>query len=284
MNRLSSEDRARIVSMLVEGNGIRATGRACGVSVNTIQKLIRELGPACRALHAQRIVGLTCGRIQADEAWSFCYAREKNVPPSKRGKLGFGDVWTWTAVDADTKIVPAWHVGRRSVDDASMLYLMLNRAVPGKFELNTDGLGSYWAALGVLNQMPDYARIIKKYATPSGIWDSRENKYKSPALVSVTRQQVCGAPDTPTASTSYVERMNLGLRMSIGKLARLSNKHAKRIEMLDHSVSIYYMHYNLCRPHQTLKGQTPAQENGLTDHRWTVEEMIEAAFRAATAK
>jgi IS1 family transposase len=235
------------------------------------------MGPACRALHAQVVTDLACQRIQADEAWAFVYARRRNVPPDMKGS-GAGDVWIWTALCADTKVVPAWHVGHRTWTDAVALYEMLNAAVPHKFELNTDGHNSYWAALTRLNEIPDYAKVIKTYATPSGLWDSRENKYQQPRLRSIDKVRVCGNPDVERASTSFAERMNLGIRMSVGKMARLSNKHAKRIAMLDAHMSIYYTHYNLCRAHQTLGGMTPAMVNRLTDHRWSAAELVEAAY------
>lgn len=283
MNTLDTAARARIVAMLVEGNGIRAIARVQGVSVNTVQKLIRDLGPACRRVHAQIVVDLACQKIQADEAWAFVYARKRNVPYKVRfTDYGAGDVWVWTALCADTKIVPAWHVGSRTRSDAFAMYRMLNKAVPHKFELNTDGHNSYWAALGILNELPDYAKVVKTYATPSGVWDSRGNKYQQPRLKRIDKIRVCGNPDTDKASTSYAERMNLGIRMSVGKMARLSNKHAKRIEMLDAHMSIYYTHFNLCRGHETLGGMTPAMANRLTDHKWSAAELVEAAYATAS--
>lgn len=278
MNRLPVETRASVIASLVEGMGIRPTARVVGVAINSVQAVIRDLGPACRQLHDEKVRGLACKKIEGDEAWGFIYARAKNVPPHKRGD-GSGDVWVWTTVDVETKIVPAWHVGRRDRGAAFDLFSMLRRAVPGRFELNTDGLNAYWSALSLWSAetVPDYARIVKSFATPSGQWSDRENRYQQPAIRSITKERICGNPDMARAGTSRVERMNLGLRMSQGKMARLSNKHAKRIEMLDHSMSVYYTHYNLCRPHSAIGGRTPAMANGLTDRCWTCADLIRYA-------
>jgi IS1 family transposase len=275
MNRLSVEDRARIVSCLVEGMGVRPTARVVGVSVNTVQKLIRDLAPACWRYHDEKVRGLSCEKIQADEAWAFNYCREKNVVRAKAAPKAAGDVWVWTAICAQTKIVPTWYVGDRDSEAAWAFMGDLGHRIEGRFELNTDGLPAYRHGLMNANSSRiDYAQIVKTYATPSGVWNDRENRYQGPRLKSVRRRRIRGNPDVPAASTSFSERMNLGIRMQGAKMRRLSNTHAKRIEMLRNSMTIYYVFYNFCRPHQSLGGQTPAMAAGLTDRWLTTEDLV----------
>lgn len=274
MNRLDTDIRARMVSCLVEGTGVRPTARIVNVSINAVQRLIREIGPKCKRLHDERVRGLSCQKIQADEAWAFTYCRQKNVGRAKMAPAWSGDTWVWTAMCSTTKIVPAWVIGARNVRYGRVLIRDLASRITGPFEMNTDGLKAYGAALGFTPWPVDHAQVIKVYATPSGTWNDRENRYQAPALKSIRKERVWGNPDTENASTSFVERMNLGLRMQNQKLRRLTNGFAKRLEMLQHSMAIYYTFYNFCRPHQSLGGQTPAQVQGLTDRRWSVADLV----------
>lgn len=290
MNRLDDITRSRVLACIVEGMGSRAAGRATGVAFNTVQKLIHDAGPLCERLHRERVRGLACKKIECDEAWAFVYARAKNVPAHKKGD-GSGDVWIWTALDPASKIIPAWTVGGRGRSEAFALLTMLRDAVPKRFELNTDGHNAYWSALGVLNAAKDandpgvdYARVVKKFQTPNERWNDRDNRYAQPALKSLTKERICGNPDMAHAGTSRSERMNLSLRMQNGKLSRLSNKFAKWVTMLAANLAIYYAYYNWCRPHLGIGGKTPAMENGLTDHRWTIAELLAEAAKVEISK
>lgn len=278
MNRLSVEARARILACLCEGMGVRPTARIVGVAVNTVQSLIRSMGPTCVAFHDERVRGLTCAKIQADEAWAFNYCRAKNVKHAKAAPPEAGDVWIWTAICAESKIVPTWLIGARDAESACAFLGDLGPRIGGRFELNTDGLQAYRAGLVAVdvNQV-DYAQVVKQYATPNGRWNDRENRYQGPALRSITRKRIMGEPDTNRASTSFSERLNLGIRMQGAKMRRLSNTHAKRIEMLHHSMAIYYTFYNWVRPHQTLGGKTPAQVQGIASGRLQMADLVSMA-------
>lgn len=284
MNRLDIDTRARVLACLCEGNGIRPTARIVGVAINSVQALIRTMGPACERFHDDQVRGLSCERISADEAWAFNYCRAKNVKRARAAPPEAGDVWLWTALCTQTKIVPTWLIGPRNATSAHAFLGDIGPRVEGRFELNTDGLPAYRAGVAPLVDQADFAQVIKTYATPSGTWNDRENRYQEPRLVSVHKHRVFGNPDLDSAQTSHSERLNLGIRMQGAKMRRLSNTHAKRIEMLRWSMAIYYTFYNWVRPHQTLGGSTPAVAQGIASRRMTFADLIEAAeaTRAAT--
>lgn len=283
MSKLDIDIRARMLAGLVEGLGVRATARAHGVSVNAVQRLIRAVGPACQTLHDQRVRNLPCRKIQADEVWCFVGARQKRVRPERAAE--WGDTWIWAALCEDTKIVPSWTVGPRNAVTARRLLTDLHARMEGRIQLTTDGLQAYRAAIGAFydyDKNPDdvgvdYARVIKQFATPNSRWNDKHNRYEQPEVTGVTRERICGNPDVKNASTSYAERLNLGLRMHNRKVARLTNAHAKAREMLVHSLALTYTHYNWIKPHQALGGRTPAMACGLTDRRWTLADFVRLA-------
>jgi IS1 family transposase len=281
INRLPIATRARVLSCLVEGMGVRPTARATGVAINTIRSLIRDLGPACAALHNEKVRGLSLNRVECDEAWAFCYSRKKNVPAQHKGTFGYGDVWIWTAIDSASKLVPSYLVAERDADAASTFLRDLGQRLSTKrVEITTDGFQGYHQGvlcMSVDGLEVDWARVVKNCATPNGRWDSKGNRYQQPALVSVTKVVGCGTPNMEAAGTSYAERMNLSLRQQNRKLSRLTNGHAKKLEMLQHSMAIYYAFYNFCRPHQALDGFTPAEANRLAERRWTPAELVALA-------
>jgi len=250
MNRLSIERRARVVNALVEGNSIRATCRMTETCKDAVLKLIRDLGAACAAHHNAAVRGVRCQRVQCDEVWSFCYAKEKNVPEEKKG-TGAGSVWTWIGIDADTKLILSYLCGGRDASWACKFMEDLASRVTTRIQITTDGHRAYAEAVeGAFGMDVDYAMLIKLYGAPS---DHPDTRY-SPAQCIGTRTGILsGSPDPEHISTSYIERQNLNLRMGVRRFTRLTNAFSKKFENHCHHVAIYHAFYNFCRVHQTLR-------------------------------
>jgi len=272
MNQLSTEKRAQIIGCLVEGNSIRATVRMTGAAKNTITKLLVDLGEACAEYQDGVLVDLPCKVVEADEIWAFCYAKQKNVPEQFKGMPGYGDVWTFTALCADTKLVPSWLVGERTMDDAEVFLTDLANRMSGRIQLSTDGHRIYEGTVGPsFANSVDWAQIQKHYAA-----SPEQGKYSPPVCTGTKRRVLKGDPDPDRISTSYVERQNLTMRMGMRRFTRLTNGFSRKIENLAHAVSLHYMHYNFVRPHQALKERyprTPAMAARVADHIWTLEEI-----------
>jgi len=271
MNRLSIERRARILGCLVEGNSLRATARMTDSAKNTVIKLLIDAGQACAEYQDQTLRNLKCKRLQCDEIWSFCYAKAKNVPEDKKGQFGYGDVWTWTAICADSKLVPGWLVGTRDAETASIFMEDLASRFSHRVQLTTDGWKSYLEAVDdAFGTNIDYAMLVKMYG------DSMETKVQkrySPAKFTGSKKEtIAGNPDMQYVSTSYAERQNLTMRMSMRRFTRLTNAFSKKVENLAHAVSLHFMYYNFARIHRTLR-VTPAMEAAVADHVWTLEEI-----------
>jgi IS1 family transposase len=270
MNKLSAEKRNRVVAALVEGNSIRATVRMTGASKNTIAKLLVELGAACAAYLDKHLVNLNCKRIQCDEIWSFCYAKEKNVPEEKRGQFGFGDVWTWVAMDADSKLVASWAIGGRDAGTAYEFIQDLANRLANRVQLTTDGHRAYLSAVeDALGSDVDYAMLVKLYGSDR----EHEARYSPAECIGCREITISGRPDPKHISTSHIERQILTMRMGMRRFTRLTNAFSKKLENHVASIAIHYMHYNFCRVHQTLR-VTPAMEAGISDHVWTIGELV----------
>ncbi len=275
MNRLNVKERANILGCLVEGNSIRATCRMTGAAKGTVLKLLANAGAACLAYHQTVVRNLTCKRIQCDEIWSFCYSKEKNVPADCKGVLGFGDVWTWTALCADTKLIVSYHVGMREIPDAMQLMDDLRSRLANRVQLTTDGHKAYLVAVNeAFGGDVDYAMLVKLYGEPKG--EGNERRYSAGECCGTRKRRISGHPAKGGVSTSYVERQNLTMRMSMRRFTRLTNAFSKKVENLGHAVALHFMFYNFGRIHQTLR-VTPAMEAGLTDHVWSLEEIAALA-------
>jgi IS1 family transposase len=278
MNRLSTEKRAQIIGCLVEGNSIRATVRMTGAAKNTVTKLLVDLGKACADYQDAVLRDLPCKTIEVDEIWAYCYAKAKNVPDEHKGEYGYGDVWTWTALCADTKLVPSWLVGERTFEDCRVFMDDLRHRVPGRIQLTSDGFSAYPNAVGLAFRRDiDFAQLIKLYTTAPGV-----GRYSPPICTGARVRVDRGDPDPARISTSYVERQNHTMRMGMRRFTRLTNGFSKKVENLAHAVSLHYMHYNFARAHQTLTitnddgtrtKSTPAMAAGVTDHVWTLLEI-----------
>lgn len=272
MNRLNTEKRAHVIAALVEGCSIRSTVRMTGVAKNTVVKLLVDLGRACARYHDDNVRRLRCKRIQCDEIWSFVYAKQKNVPEPLKGVYGYGDVWTWTAIDADTKLCVSWLVGLRDAGCAREFMLDVAGRVLQHLQLTTDGHKSYLDAVeNAFGSEVDYAQLIKLYG-PSQT-ETTEARYSPPKCNGARKVAQLGIPARQHISTSYVERANLTMRMSMRRFTRLTNAFSKKVENLEHAVALHFMFYNYCRVHQTLK-ETPAMAAGLADHTWSIEELV----------
>ncbi len=270
MNKSSPERRAQILQMMVEGVSIRAIARMTGSSKNTIVKLLSDAGNACAEYQNKHLRNLQSERVQADEIWSFVYSKQKNVPADKRGHFGYGDVWTWTALDADSKLMITWHVGTRDADAAYEFMLDVADRLAHRIQLTTDGHGAYLnAVVGAFGNAIDYAQLVKKYGTAI----EAEKRYSPAVCLGAERKVVHGNPDRDHISTSYVERANLSMRMGMRRFTRLTNAFSKKLENHMHALSIYFMHYNFVRIHQTLRC-TPAMEAHVTDRLWSLEDMV----------
>ena len=270
MNMLAIHKRAQIVAALVEGNSIRSTVRMTGASKNTVAKLLVELGYACAEYQDRALRNLPCSRIQVDEIWSFCYAKEKNVPQDRKGRFGFGDVWTWVALDADTKLVPWLLIGDRSADSASFLMRDLASRLRYRVQLTTDGHKAYLTAVEqAFGADVDFSQLVKIYGSGSEV----DTKYSPGECVGTKRERIMGNPNPRHGSTSFVERQNLTMRMSMRRFTRLTNAFSKKIENHAAAVAVFCMYYNFSRIHQSLR-VTPAMATGVSDHVWEIEEII----------
>ena len=284
MNRLSTERRAQVLSALVEGNSIRATSRMTGAAKNTITKLLADVGYACTDYQDKTLRELPCKILEADEIWSYCYSKQKNIPEQHKGTFGYGDVWTWTAICADTKLVPSWLVGERTAWDAYAFLNDLSRRVSGRVQITTDGLNIYIPAVRrAFKDQVDFAMLQKIY----GDAQEPEKRYSPAVCIGTEVEVIKGNPDPDKISTSYVERQNLTMRMGMRRFTRLTNGFSKKIENLAWAVSLHFMHYNFARPHKTLTKKyptTPAMAAGVADHVWTLEEiagLLDESERAA---
>ena len=270
MNKLRREKQVQVIAALVEGNSVNSTVRMTGVHKTTILKLLAELGGRCADYQDRTMRNLKCKRIQCDEIWQFVYAKEKNVPGDKKGHFGFGDVWTWVAIDADTKLVPSFMVGNRDARSARMFIDDLKGRLANRVQLTTDGLKVYLEAVeGTFGADVDYAQLVKIYGATQ-----EETRYSPAECIGCETKIIQGQPDKNHISTSYVERQNLTMRMRMRRFTRLTNGFSKKIENHAYALALFYMHYNFCRIHQTLR-VTPAMEAGISDHVWSLEEVAD---------
>jgi IS1 family transposase len=267
MNRLTITERTRVVAALVEGNSIRATCRMTGISKPTILKLLADLGNVCVAYHDEHVRNVPAKRVQCDEIWSFVGAKQKNVREENAEKQG--DVWTWTAIDADSKLIISYLLGQRGASWAKVFMEDVASRVASRIQITTDGHRAYAEAIeGVFGMDVDYAMLIKLYGN-----DSFDRRYSAGNCIGIQSAVITGNPDPKHISTSYVERQNLTMRMSMRRFTRLTNGFSKKIENHGHMLAIYYLYYNFCRVHQTLR-VTPAMEAGLDGHVWSIEELV----------
>lgn len=276
MNKLALKKRAQILGLLVEGNSLRAASRLADCSINTVTKLLVDVGEACSEYQDKTLRGLSCKRVQCDEIWSFCGMKEKNVPEEHKGEFGYGDVYTWTAICADTKLVPSWLVGRRDASYARLFIDDLASRLKNRIQLTTDGHKPYLQAVeDSFGANVDYAMLVKLYGEAPG-GKSAERKYSPGECCGSIKGAVCGNPDEAHISTSFVERQNLTMRMSMRRFTRLSNGFSKKVENLEHAVALHFMYYNFGRIHKSLR-VTPAMEAGVSDHVWSLEEIASLA-------
>lgn len=271
MNRLPLDTRVRILSALVEGNSIRGTCRMTGAAKGTVLKLLADVGDACDRYMDDTMRDLTCVRVQCDEIWSFCHAKERNLKPTLRGKDKFGDLWTWVAIDADTKLVISWILGKRTYDFAQIFTRDLAKRITSYVQLTTDGLGMYKENVKrAFGHRVDYGTEVKVFGFDES--DEPDRKYSPLIVKEMRRTAVLGAPDPTHISTAYIERQNLTMRMQMRRFTRLTNAFSKKAQNLQRAIALHFMYYNFCRRHQTLK-TTPAIAHGLTDRAWTLQDL-----------
>lgn len=270
MNRLDANRRCQVIRCLVEGNSVNSTVRMTGVAKNTVLKLLVEIGSACSAFLNEKMRDLPCRRLQADEVWSFCYCKQRNLTVKIAEQQIAGDVWIWAAIDADTKLIPSWLLGKRDAGCATEFIQDLANRLANRVQLTTDGLKVYLnAVIDAFADDIDYAVLHKIYGTEP----ANEARYSPAKCIGCEREAVLGRPDPEHISTSYIERQNLTMRMSMRRFTRLTNAFSKKIENHSAAVALYMMHYNFGRKHQTL-GTTPAVKAGIADHIWSVEEIV----------
>jgi IS1 family transposase len=273
MNKLPLAKRARILGLLVEGTSLRATSRLADVSINTVTKLLVDVGAACASYQDEVFRELPCKRIQVDEIWSFVYAKQKNVRTAEAAPVGAGDVWTWTAIDPDTKLVPSWLVSDRSKAAAEEFLSDLSSRMAGRIQLTSDGHKPYADAVEVAFKGDvDYGQLVKRYSqTVEG-----QRRYSPATCTGARKDSIEGNPSYAHISTSHVERQNLTMRMSMRRFTRLTNAFSKKAENHALAVSLHFMFYNFGRIHKSLR-VTPAMQAGVADHVWSLEEIAALA-------
>lgn len=271
MNRLSTADRVRVISALVEGNSLRGTARMTGIARMTVEKLLRDLGAACASYHDAHVCGLNVARLQIDEIWSFVGAKQKNVREEKFHE--WGDVWTWTAIDADARLIVSYMVGPRTAPMSIEFLHDLASRVTGRPQITTDGWPYYPEAIEeIFGSNVDYAILEKRYSTPSSE-RGMASRYSPGRFTGARRATISGNPDKRHISTSYVERQNLTMRMHMRHFTRLTNAFSKKIENHAHAVALHFMFYNFCKIHSTHR-VTPAMQAGISDHAWEIDELV----------
>ena len=275
MNKLPLHKRTQILHMLVEGNSMRAVSRVVGCSINTVTKILIEAGEACADYHQEHVKGIKSSRVQCDEIWSFCYSKQKNVATAKNAPEQAGDVLTWTALDADSKLIISYLVGGRDSEYANEFMIDVAGRLANRVQLTTDGYRAYLEAVeGAFGCDVDYAQLVKMYGNAP---DSAKGRYSPAECNGVKKTKVEGKPDMEDVSTSYVERQNLTMRMSMRRFTRLTNAFSKKLDHHVHMLSLYFVYYNFCRQHKSLGGISPAMESGLTetlhDFEWIISLM-----------
>jgi len=287
MNKLPTQKRVQILSMLCEGSSMRAISRVADVSINTVTKLLVDAGEACAAFHFEKVQGVRCRRVQCDEIWSFCFSKQVNTS-AEGSRLGRGDVWTWTAIDADSKLIISWMVGDRDAESASLFIQDLKGRLANRVQLTTDGWHAYLDAVeNAFGGDVDYAMLVKLYgASVEGPRGSAERRYRPAKVIGTRYERISGAPNAHYTSTSYSERHNLTMRMSMRRFTRLTNAFSKKFDNHLHALALYFVSYNWIQIHKTLK-VTPAMAAGLTDKLMSWEDVValidarEAALKKA---
>jgi len=271
MNKLDQKKRTQVVAALVEGNSIRSTVRMTGIAKNTVIKLLVDLGKACSEYQDKAFRNLTCKRIQCDEIWSFVGAKDKNVPADKKGVFGYGDVWTWTAIDAQSKLIPCWYIGDRSAESAYHFIHDLKGRLANRVQLTTDGHKAYLDAVeSAFGDDVDFAQLVKIYGATK---KEGETRYSPAQCMGARKAVITGNPAHEHTSTSYIERSNLTMRMHMRRFTRLTNAFSKKLENHEAAIAIHFMYYNFARIHQTLR-VTPAMEAGISEHVWGLDEIV----------
>jgi IS1 family transposase len=280
MNKLPLPKRVQILAMLCEGSSMRSISRVADVSINTVSKLLADAGSACASFHDAQVRGVTTRRVQVDEIWSFTYAKAKNVPTAKAAPEGSGDTWTWTAIDADSKLILSWLVGARDTEYALAFIDDLRSRLANRVQLTSDGHKPYLEAVEeAFGDDVDYATLQKLYGT---VPEAAKGRYSPAVCIGSKREAVTGNPDPDHVSTSYVERHNLTMRMAMRRFTRLTNAFSKKFESHVRMVALYTVWYNFCRVHKTLR-MSPAMAAGVSDRLWSMED-IAALVDAAAPK
>jgi IS1 family transposase len=272
MNKLPLAKRVLILSLLVEGSSLRSISRIADVSINTVTKLLEDAGETCIKLHDETVRNVKASRIQCDEIWSFNYCKQRNVGKATAAPMDAGDVWTWTAIDADTKLMVTYAVGDRTLSSARLFMGDLKERLSNRVQITADGHRAYVEAIdGAFGEDVDFAQLVKIYkgsTSPAG-------RYSPPECIGAKKHTVTGAPDQAHVSTSYVERANLSIRMGNRRFTRLTNAFSKKIDNHVHALALFFFHYNFVRQHKSLNKLTPAMAAGITDTLWSLEDIAE---------